>query len=157
LRFGLLNIVPQSIREIQNLAVIAAPEEPAEEDQVTSPRCELLGENRITGVIDLPELHLATDTSVTPVETRQILQVEMETEAGGERTASIKLIGGQELKGRLTETVLPIRAKDRVWRVPTVHLVAVRQPVPEAAPPGEPPKPDAPQNETSTGSAVKTP
>ena len=126
LRFGPVKIAPQSIREMLRLAVGAKT--------AAAPHCELLGENRIAGTIDLPELHLATESSITPVDPKQIVEIAVSKSDDGAQSVIVKLAGGQELKGRLVETVLPLRSGERVWRVPVAHLVAFRIPEPEPPP-----------------------
>jgi hypothetical protein len=130
LRFGAIKIVPQNIRDLQQIA--SQPPEAAEAaPKAAGPHCEIVGENRLTGVIDLPSLSLTAENSVTPVDPKQILQFEAESGNNAVRSFTIKLVGGQELKGRLAETFLPIRSDTRTWRVPVAQFVAFRKPEPE--------------------------
>lgn len=129
LRFGAVKIVPQNIRELQQIASDAVRSEAADDSpKMVGAHCELVGENRLAGVIDLPALHLTAESSVTKVEPKQILQIGVENSDLGGRSFTIKLIGGQELKGRIAETFLPIRNGSRVWRVPVAQFVAFRAP-----------------------------
>ena len=112
---------------------------------MTGANCELIGENRLTGVIDLPELHLASAKSTTPLDPKTITKIERESgEDGAEATVKVHLADGQVMAGKLTESVLPIRSGARVWRVPLAHIVAVNVPPPEKPKAEEAPAPPAP-------------
>lgn len=138
-RFGQVRVVPQSVRELRGTALPQSPPPgDGEERPMTAAHCELIGENRIAGGIDLPGLHLAAAKSTTEPDPKKIMRIEREGgDDGAEATIKVKLADGQEMSGRLTESVLPIRSGARVWRVPVAHLVSVNVPPPEklAAPP----------------------
>ena len=142
-RFGNVKIVPQSVRELRRAGAPPPPE--SDEHPMTGANCELIGENRITGVIDLPELHLASAKSTTPLDPKTITKIERESgEDGAEATVKVHLADGQVMGGRLTESVLPIRSGARVWRVPLAHVVAVNVPPPEKPKAEEAPAPSTP-------------
>lgn len=159
LRFGAMELVPQNVREIQRIAAAepapaGAGEQESEgeeaEDELAGPSCMLVGDTQLAGVIDLPEIHLASETSVTPVASAQIVGI---TTAAADESAdatkaatttatasaaskfsvTVTLAGGGELQGHLTESVLPIRSGARTWRVPVVHLVSLHAPPPKPA------------------------
>jgi hypothetical protein len=147
LRFGPVKLVPQSIRKLQGLKHDSPPQETTgEEPGIAGPYLDLVGENRMVGSIDLAALHVAAESSTTAIEPRQILQIVAESSEATGRSVVVKLVGGQELKGRLAENVLPIRAGDRAWRVPVAHLVGFHAPEPRPA--GEEAK-EAKQPETA--------
>jgi len=131
-RFGNVKVVPQSVRELRRAgAPLPTPSGAEDERPVTGAHCEIIGENRITGVIDLPELHLASAKSTTPLDPKTITKLEREgSDDGAEASVKVHLADGQVLGGRLTESVLPIRSGERVWRVPLAHVVAVHVPPP---------------------------
>lgn len=128
-RFGAVKIVPQSVREIRRAGAKPKATDDSEESPQAGSYCTLVGQNRLTGIIDLPELHLASDTSLTALDPKQIVLLEGE-EGSVKDVVRVKLADGQELRGRLTEAVLPIRSGQRTWRVPVVHIVAVNTPQP---------------------------
>ena len=137
LRFGPVKMMPQGIRAMSRVA--AGPRVPE------GPRCELIGENQLAGSIDLAALSLATDSAVTQIDPKQILAIESDEAGGSSRTVTVKLTGGQALKGRLVDNVVPIRNGDRTWRVPASHFSAFHRPEPEPPEekPAEPAKEDA--------------
>ncbi len=138
LRFGPVKLPPQGIREMRRIAARAQIPE--------GPHCELVGENLLAGTIDLPALRIATDSGITPVDPKRILEIEASTSADAGQTVMLKLAGGQALKGRLVDSVVPIRNGERVWRVPAAHFTAFRTPEPEP-PPEEEKKADEPAKE----------
>lgn len=158
LRFGAIKIVPQNIRDLQRVA--SSPPESADA-KIAGPRCEIVGEARLAGVIDLPTVNLTAESSVTPVDPKQIVQIESEVNDRTGRIFTIKLVGGQELKGGLAETFLPIRNGSRVWRVPAAQFVAFRVPEPpeEEKPaetkPAETKSPEAPKGEPTPKPPVR--
>ncbi|HEX8297091.1 MAG TPA: hypothetical protein VF593_12375 [Chthoniobacteraceae bacterium] len=154
LRFGMVKLVPQSLREMlrmQSRASSSGEEAAAEPRPARMPFCELLGESRLAGVIDLPSLHLVAESSVTPVASSQILQLEASDDGAGQ-LFTVRLAGGTELKGRLAETLLPLRSGQRVWRVPLAHVVAFRTPeAPEESEKKEPSPASAVPKDSSAG------
>lgn len=134
LRFGVIKMAPQGLRELQRIGETVS-EDDEEKPKVAVPYSELIGESRLAGTIDLPALHLVAESSVTPITPAQIVQMEAEGAENGDRVVTVKLVDGQELKGRLTENILPVRSGDRVWRVPAAHLVAYRVPQAEKTDP----------------------
>ena len=142
-RFGNVKVVPQSVRELRRTGV--PPPVEGDERPMTGANCELIGENRITGVIDLAALYLASAKTTTQLDPRTITKLEREGgEDGAEATVKVHLADGQVLGGRLTESVLPIRSGARVWRVPLAHVVAVNVPPPAKPKSEEAPAPPAP-------------
>lgn len=149
-RFGKVKIAPQSVREVRSTATKARPTGTDGADgEPVSAFCELSGEHRLAGVIDLAEIHLATAKITTPLDPKKISTL---TRAGGEDRGAlvkIKLADGQELSGQLVESTLPIRSGERVWRVPASHIVSVNVPPPAKpkdetpATPATPAKPGA--------------
>lgn len=144
-RFGPVKLVPQTVRELRRVGsggrVLLGADG---EGDPPGPHCALVGENRLAGTIDLPAIHLASESSVTPLNPKQIVEIKCETgdEPAIKGLLTVKLADGQELRGRLRESVLPIRAGERVWRVPVAHLVSIHAPPPHLdAPPAEPPAP----------------
>ena len=143
-RFGAVKVLPQSVRELRRTGTPPPPE--SDERPMTGANCELIGENRLTGVIDLPELHLASAKSTTPLDPKTITKIERESgEDGAEATVKVHLADGQVMAGKLTESVLPIRSGARVWRVPLAHIVAVHVPPPEKPKAEEAPTPSTPE------------
>ena len=145
-RFGSVAVRPQEVRELRRAgAPPAAPEPDSDERPMAGAHCELIGENRMAGVLDLPALHLASAQSTTALDPKKIVRLER---AGGEdgaaATVKITLADGQELSGQLTETVLPVRAGARVWQVPLAHLLTVHVPPPEKPHAAAAPAPSAP-------------
>ena len=130
-RFGNVKIAPQSVRELRRTTTKITP--PTTEAETAFARCELTGEHRLAGVIDLPKLHLTSAKSTTPLDTMTIITLTREKTEGvedGMALVKIKLADGQELSGRLVESTLPIRSGDRVWRVPAAHILSVNVPPP---------------------------
>ena len=145
-RFGNVKVVPQSVRELRRTgAPPLAPADGGDERPMTAANCELIGENRITGVIDLAALYLASAKATTQLDPRTITKLEREGgEDAAEATVKVHLADGQTMGGRLTESVLPIRSGARVWRVPLAHIVAVNVPPPEKPKAEEASAPSAP-------------
>ena len=127
-RFGKVKIAPQSVRELRNTATKITP--PATDGEAGFANCELAGENRLAGVIDLPKLHLTSAKSTTPLDTMTITTLTREAGEDGSALVKITLADGQELSGRLVESTLPIRSGDRVWHVPAAHILSVNVPPP---------------------------
>lgn len=155
-RFGKVKIAPQSIREVRNTATKARPSATDGADGALALAfCELSGEHRLAGVIDLPEIHLASAKMTTPLDPKAISTL---TRLSGEDRGAlvkIKLADGQELSGQLVESILPIRSGNRVWRLPVSHIVSVHVP-PPAKPTNDPvplplPPASAPPAKPSTG------
>ncbi|MHC4248878.1 MAG: hypothetical protein ACYS9X_07095 [Planctomycetota bacterium] len=96
------------------------------------PRLVLVGENFLSGEIDLPELTVATDAGATKVRTADILRLERAGEAGGPGiTFSLELAGGDRLTGAVEEPILPVRVDlGDVLRVPVEHVISFEQPPP---------------------------
>jgi hypothetical protein len=134
-RFGTVKTAPQSVRELRRTGTKATT--PAPEGEAAFANCQLPGEHRLAGVIDLPKLHLASAGNTTPLDTMTITTLTREAREDGTALVKIKLADGQELSGQLVESTLPIRSGDRVWRVPAVHIVSVNVP-PPAAPAADP-------------------
>ncbi len=142
-RFGAVKIAPQSVRDIRNVRAKAPPTEDESGGRPGGfPGCELTGENRLAGAIDLPALHLASAKNTTPLDPKTMAILEREAGEDGATLVKIKLADGQEVSGRLVESILPIRSADRVWRVPVSHILSVNVPPPEK--PKEEPVPPAP-------------
>lgn len=123
-RFGKAKIAPQSVRDLRSTTGKLKP------SAADGAICELAGEHRLAGVIDLAELHLASAKSTTPIDSKAIAMLTRDAGEGGAALVKIKLADGQELSGRLVETTLPIRSGDRVWRVPIAHILSVAVPPP---------------------------
>jgi hypothetical protein len=133
-RFGEVKLVPQSIRELHRAGSKVRLSADEEAPQITGPSCDLLGNSRIAGVVDLPRLHLNTGAGSTPFDPAKMAELLREPGAdGAEATITVKLAEGHELTGRLAETVLPVRSGARIWRVPVAHLVSIKVPELEAA------------------------
>lgn len=154
-RFGKVKLVPQTIREllsVRNLQpAMQAETKPlgssTELPPPDAPNGELLGDYRITGLLDLPTLHLASAKGTTEVAVKRIVKlVRVSTErADGE--VKVTLADGEELTGKLAESVLPLRSGKCVWQVPLAHFIAVNIPLPEK--PKEPAKAAAAKPEES--------
>lgn len=129
-RFGRVSVAPQDVREIRESAAgneLAAPEA----------WCSLVGENRLTGRLDVAQLRIVNAAgAATPIERESIARIERD-ETG---SVSIQLADGQTVKGNLEDPVLPFRAEKRVWRVPLAHITAVQVSAP-AKPAEQPPAP----------------
>lgn len=140
-RFGLVKVVPQGVREVRAIAVKSDSAPPGE---LGATFAEVVGNCRLRGRIDLPELHLATTHGVTPVATDSILKLTcLEAEDGAAPEVRIEQAGDRTLRGKLEERVLPLREVDMVWRVPLVHLESytVSLPAPVEASPSPDPSP----------------
>ena len=149
-RFGNVKIAPQSVRGLRGTA---AKPKPPEGGDAPFASCELSGEHRLAGVIDLPTLHLASAKNTTPLDTMTITTLTREVgedAQGGGALVKIKLADGQEISGQLVESTLPIRSGERVWRVPAAHILSVNVPPPAKPKDETPPTPTAP-------AALKTP
>ena len=130
-RFGTVKIATQSVRDIRSLSTkSAAPPGEAGQPAADFAKCELTGENRLAGVIAIPKLHLASANSTTPLDSFTIVSLERAAGEDGVALVKIKLADGQEISGRLVESILPIRSADRVWRVPAAHILSVSVPPP---------------------------
>ena len=165
-RFGTVKIATQSVREIRSVLTKATtPAGAGGEPAPGFPKYELSGENRLAGVIDLPKFHLASAKSTTAIDPKTIATLEREAGEDGVALVKVKLADGQELSGRLVESIVPIRAADRVWRVPAAQIVSVSVPPPakpkEAAPASPAPAPadrkPPPPPPPETGNIINAP
>ena len=130
-RFGTVTIAPQSVRALRRTGTkVTPPANASAENAAGFANCELSGDNRLAGVIDLAALHLASAKSTTPLDPKTITTLTREPGEDGVALVKIKLADGQELSGHLVESTLPIRSGDRVWRVPATHILSVNVPPP---------------------------
>lgn len=134
-RFGQVKIVPQTVRKLRALSV---PQQPSEAVSFA----QIIGDYRLRGSIDLPALHVAQGRGVTPVATDSILKLTREADDQDNREVVIEQASGEKLQGKLTERVIPLRAGDRVWRVPLSHLESYE--VSQPASPQSSPSPTSP-------------
>lgn len=132
-RFGKIKVVPQSVRELRAVPREASP-------QPAAPGCELLGEHRIAGQLDLPTLHLVSAKGTTEIAVKKIAKIERIEITGLDSEIQVTLADGQKLTGQLAESVLPFRSGKCAWQVPLAHVVTVN-----FSPPEKPPAPPAPE------------
>ena len=102
----------------------AEAEEPA---PAPDPAFTLVGGTTLRGTIDLPPdtpLTVRTLYGSTDVDIDEIVSLEQERTDTGSTTCTITRTGDADaVEGTLTLATLPIRCGERVWRVPTEHVL----------------------------------
>lgn len=128
LAFGVREFPPSEIRAVYAAGV---KEEESTNDGTTQPRVVLTGGNLLVGRIDLPVIHFHSAGQAVPVPPDQIRVLRGQDEDGrGGRGFEADLWDGSTIHGTLTESVLPIRAPDRVSQVPVRDIAEVHVPAP---------------------------
>ncbi len=130
-RFGKVKLVPQSVREIQAVAKLPPAEAPPLSD---APHCETLGDYRITGLLDLPTLHLVSAKGTTEIAVPKIVKISGMSGEVADGEFRVTLADGQKLDGQIAESVLPFRSGKCVWQVPRAQLTELHSPPPEKPP-----------------------
>jgi hypothetical protein len=157
LRWGTISISANQIRRVYRVgeATIKDPYEifeldgAPEEWEVKAPFCLLTGNNAVAGRVELKTISILTDGGArdVPIDQVQAINRENDSELKGTLPVFVFTIqGAGQITGRFQQPIVPIRAGDRVWQVPTEQFLGARlkDPDPEAKAPAKPADPFAP-------------
>lgn len=131
LLFDVQQFRPVQVRRMSAVR-LKSPEESAAAE-IAVPHVLLAGENVLVGQVDLPAVHFVTlgqKVPVPPNQIRLLRNVTGEVEMAGGPMFEAELWDGGTITGELTELVLPVRAADRVAKVPVHDVLEVRVPTP---------------------------
>ena len=122
--FGSKKLFARDVRAIT--AAQSSPDADANED-LTEPNIQLVGNNVLVGRVDMPRLNFYASGQKVPVPPGQVRTL---TINDGGASVEAELWDGSSITGVLKDTILPVRAAGRVFRVPLRDIVEINVPVP---------------------------
>jgi hypothetical protein len=134
LRFGAIKVGPSSVSQIVAAKPPPDPDAEGADDEIKAPHCELAGENILVGSLEAPQLQVLTAGGAMPLDTKLIRAMEQTDEEAASVVFTFELSDGSEMTGKIPGSVLGIRARGKVWSIPTRHVVLYRQPEKPPAP-----------------------
>jgi hypothetical protein len=93
-------------------------------DEPAPPRCELVGDSRIAGMIDVDQINVRNRKEVRTIEMAKVQSIRQNRVEGLNPHFSVKLVGGEQIDGHLGRVILPVRSGDRTWQIPAAHLIS---------------------------------